>query len=750
MRTPGAWAGAVVGLLAGCVGPVDFDDAPCPCALGFVCTNGRCRPALDASNGKPDALASDALPPAPDARAPDARADASEPDAGAVDASTPRACDDPRCPNGAGCLDDVCVEWTQVASYFASRCATMAGGEVACWGGCALPSSPTVVPGLTDAVRTYMGGWQSCAIREEGRVSCWIGPEFCGRGLGEAAEVAFDGPVVDLALMNAPGFAGCGLLDDGRLQCWGDNSSGIYGREGPSSSTPITIETVPPVTKIRAIHGALRKMCIVHGETGSKLTCWSEGSSPVGPVDFGSIRDVEIDTGYFVVVLSETGIHFGSVLDVPQFSRVADSLGVERIAGPCRFDAGGSLQCNYIVLGTGYHPADLLGSVPDDPGDLTVTTDVRDFAAENFAVHVVDSAGRLLGFGSNEVGRVGTGVEPQPSGRFTVPLVPPRSTPRLGRQSGCAITPEGELVCWGYNNNVRGNLGRTGGQGPPRLVDLGDRTVLDARLFGNDVAFRSTALLVEESGANRVYVSGVFVPPGMAPRPDLFPEFRRITELDGAQTLDAVRDEICALLQNGTFRCVNEQGYVDVPEFASATDADLEWGGLYRLAIVDGRVICSPGVAACPDDLAQIQGAERVWGGSNFGMVLRDDGRIVTFGGHPIFGATPPRVTAGLTQVVGAETYRDHACFWKADGTTDCWGGNVQGQIDPDNPNSPIFAPYRLSGRYREVDVGEFFTCGTRISDDRIECWGDNERCNLGECPGLVYEDLVFLPSPVR
>lgn len=93
----------------------------------------------------------------------------------------------------------------------------------------------------SDIVQIIAGSSHSCALLEDGRVSCFGSGGSGQLGYGSSASVgdnesvttleplSFDSPAVQLAAGTAHS---CALLEDGQLFCWGDNSYGQIGHEG--------------------------------------------------------------------------------------------------------------------------------------------------------------------------------------------------------------------------------------------------------------------------------------------------------------------------------------------------------------------------------------------------------------------------------------------------------------------------------------------------------------------------------------
>jgi alpha-tubulin suppressor-like RCC1 family protein len=129
-----------------------------------------------------------------------------------------------------------------VATGLGHSCALRANGRVSCWGfngngqlgdGTTIDrAAPVDVAGLTDAAALTAGAFFTCALRAGGSVSCW---GFNGFGqLGDGTTVDRATPAAAAGLSNVMAIdAGvshaCAVMGDGDVRCWGDNSEGAVG-----------------------------------------------------------------------------------------------------------------------------------------------------------------------------------------------------------------------------------------------------------------------------------------------------------------------------------------------------------------------------------------------------------------------------------------------------------------------------------------------------------------------------------------
>ena len=131
----------------------------------------------------------------------------------------------------------------QIALGDSHTCALLSDGTVRCWGndtfgqlgiGAAMMSvgTPSTVPGLANVAQIATGGFHSCALKQNGTVSCW-GHNNAGQ-LGDGTQtdqympvdVAGLSGVAQLALGSAHT---CARMTDGTVECWGWNQSGQLG-----------------------------------------------------------------------------------------------------------------------------------------------------------------------------------------------------------------------------------------------------------------------------------------------------------------------------------------------------------------------------------------------------------------------------------------------------------------------------------------------------------------------------------------
>jgi alpha-tubulin suppressor-like RCC1 family protein len=151
-----------------------------------------------------------------------------------------------------------------LASHGNHSCALTSGGGVMCWGssdagqlgvGVAerLRASSVTVAGLEENIAAVTAGsFHTCVLTEAGGVRCW-GDNRLGQlgdgtsGTSRPAPVDVVGLEQGMAAIAAGGEHTCALTEDGILTCWGDNRYGQLGNgtggEGNFSPTPVGLRT---------------------------------------------------------------------------------------------------------------------------------------------------------------------------------------------------------------------------------------------------------------------------------------------------------------------------------------------------------------------------------------------------------------------------------------------------------------------------------------------------------------------------
>ena len=207
-------------------------------------------------------------------------------------------------PNNAGQLGDATVliaaansavsviavpEITTAAQVSPGRnhtCAVLENGTVSCWGrnadgqlgdGTTTGSRTPVQVSIATAAQVSAGARHSCAVLENGTVSCW-GRNADGQ-LGNGRNAGSNRPVQVSIATAAQVSAGdrhtCAVLEDNTVMCWGLNDSGQLGdTTTTSSNTPVLVTGITTATQVSA--GASHSCAVLEDNT---VRCWGAGGS---------------------------------------------------------------------------------------------------------------------------------------------------------------------------------------------------------------------------------------------------------------------------------------------------------------------------------------------------------------------------------------------------------------------------------------------------------------------------------------
>ena len=187
-----------------------------------------------------------------------------------------------------------------------------------------------------------------------------------------------------------------------------------------------------------------------------------------------------------------------------------------------------------------------------------------------------------------------------------------------------------------------------------------------------------------------------------------------------AESLAVGGSHACALLSNRTVACwgANVHGELgDGSRTDSATPVPVD-------GIRDAAAIASGVAHSC----AVVAGGVRCWGSNSNGQLgdgtTNDSDRPVAVQG---LHGTVRAIAAGLA----------HTCALLADGSVACWGSNANGELGNGTTvdSSTAVAVTGLSGPAAAIDAGDAHTCAL-IQDGTVQCWGWNIEGQLGNGGG--------------
>ena len=168
--------------------------------------------------------------------------------------------------------------YTTLSSGRNHNCAILADNSVSCWGN----NGGTFSGGfgtIRSAVSISAGGYHACAILDNGTVSC-SGSNGNGQ-LGDGTNTNSNSPVMTssfgtgrtaIAVSSGTEHT-CAILDDGSVSCWGSNGDGQLGDGSYTDrNTPVQTSSIGMGRTAVAISSGAYHTCIIV-DNGS-VSCW--------------------------------------------------------------------------------------------------------------------------------------------------------------------------------------------------------------------------------------------------------------------------------------------------------------------------------------------------------------------------------------------------------------------------------------------------------------------------------------------
>src|SRR5947208_9054220 len=285
----------------------------------------------------------------------------------------------------------------------------------------------------------------------------------------------------------------------------------------------------------------------------------------------------------------------------------------------------------------------------------------------------------------------------------------------------CMRLPDGTVQCWGRNNF--GQLGNGDGNLADSSVPVAVRGLTTAtRVVTGDS--HTCALLGD--GTVQCWGVGDSGQRGDGTFNNISTVPVAVVGLSNAAAVAARGYHSCALLGDGTVWCWGR-------------NVDGQLGNGTR-APVD----CSPGScgSSTPVRAGGITGAVAVIAGGYHTCALFGDGTAQCWGrnddgqlgdGTRISSSTPVPV-GGLTGAAAVSGGFYHTCALLGDGTVQCWGQNYEGQLGNGIVGGVSTTPVLVAGlaNVRAVSGGYRHTCAL-LRDGTVQCWGRNVEGQLGD-----------------
>ena len=569
-------------------------------------------------------------------------------------------------------------------------CAILDNGEVSCWGegyygqlgnGVTTETTPTLTSSLgtgRTAVAIASGGAHTCVILDSGEVSCW-GLGTFGQ-LGNGATSNKTTPTLTSSLgtgrtavaISSGGAHTCVILDNGDVSCWGFGTNGRLGNGGTSDkTTPTLTSSLGTGRTAVAISSGGAHTCVIldNGE----VSCWGYGNA--GQLGDGGTSDnttptltSSLGTGR-TTALSERDFNGNGVLNILE-QKILDVTG-KSIAG------GASLQC--VIL---------------DNGKVS-----------------------CWGWGVyGQVGNGGTSSKSSPtltsslgSGRTAIAV-------STGYAHACAILDNGLVSCWGQGNSGQlGNGGTSSKSSPTLTSSLGSGRTAIAISSG----YQHTCALLD-NGTVSCWGEGSDGRLGNGNEQDSLNPWP-VSSFGTGRTAVAISVgsfHSCAILDNGDVSC-----------WGKGSDGQLGNGGTSMKTLP--TLTSSFGTGRTPVAISS---------SSYYNCVILDNEAVSCWG--QLSYALPQRNSptspgsfgTGLTAKVIA-VGSEHACAILDNGLVSCWGENSHAQLGnggTSRKSTPTSTSSLGTGRTAiAISTGYQHTCAV-LDDGNVSCWGRSNSGQLG------------------
>ena len=588
-------------------------------------------------------------------------------------------------------------------------------GDISCLP-CEIESSlPVKVEGITNATAITAGSNHSCALHEDGTISCWgdnYGGQLGNEQSGENAYSSVPVSVADITDATAitAGFEhSCALHQDGTISCWGYNGSNQLGsKQIVESSVPVGVIGITDAT---AITTGFRHSCALR-ESGA-ISCW--GNNYYGQLGNGQSgpNTYSLDSAAPVEVASITD------------AKAITAGGNWNNGHSCALHQDGTISCwgdnTYGQLGNGSEDN---FSEPAKVIDITDATAVTTGSNHSCALH---EDGTISCWGNNYSGQLGN-RQSGPNTDSTMPVevegITEATAITADYSHSCALHQDGTISCWGSDGS--GQLGNGSEFDsavdfaiPVSVVDITDATAISAGYLHSCALHQDGTISCwgDNSSGQLDNGRGTYssAPVG-------------VVYITDAIAIAAGTDYSCALHQTGTISC---------------------WGSNWNGQLGNGTDTNS----SVPVQVQGITDATAITAGAHHSCALHQDGTISCWGGNTYgqlgngqsgddgydFSSVPLEVV-GIDDATAITAGSSHSCALHGGGIISCWGHNEYGQLG--NGQRGYDFDSALPARVADITDATAITAGSNHScalhqDGTISCWGDNQYGQLGNGPRL-------------
>lgn len=655
-------------------------------------------------------------------------------------------------PEAEPCLKTVDKNITRFFTFGSMHtCGLNPSGEAYCWGANdtgqlghggseakLYPEKVAMPAGVNYFTELDPGSWHTCAIGDDGNAYCW-GWALDGQlGNGDISD-----QYAPVKVVNPPGTNGfiqisagtwhtCGIADDNQAYCWGNGDRGQLG-DGTEASylVPMPVTNPAGVTGFTQISSARQHTCGM-GDDGNAY-CWGEGD--YGRLGNGSYSDETLPA----LVPPPAGVLFTSVK-----SGYYHSCATANDNNIYCWGWGGWGAVGIVTDTVVYDPT----QVTNPPG-VTLTT----LSTGWYHNCSIGSDSQAYCWGDGAYDQLGNGSTDDKFTPYPVTLpdgVSGFAEVTAGWWHSCAVTPDEEAYCWGYND---GRIGNGALADEPLPVQVIDSQIVSCDLefcvppIGQISSGTAHSCGIGEDGKVYCWGSGANGRLGNGGLADqTYPT--RVTVpvgLDNFTVVSSGDKHSCAVGNNGNAYC-----------WGSGANGRLGNGGTTDEA--SPVVVQKPlGVSSYIDIAA----------GDEHSCAIGNDGNAYCWGtgtngrlgnGGTVQQTTPVKVTmpAGVSAFTVIDVGATHSCAIGDDKNMFCWGAGLNGRLGDGSASDfalpvQVVRPSGVSG-WSALSLGESHSCGiTSDGNGHTYCWGNgaNGRLGMGDTNDQLQPKQVQYPTGV-
>ena len=627
-----------------------------------------------------------------------------------------------------------------------NTCALKENGTVWCWGfnnygqlgvGTRENSSrPLMILGLKNIVQISLKGEVGCALNGSGLVFCW---GFNGYGqLGDGSTMDRRSPIqvtglTDVSTIAVGNWHTCAVKVDGTVWCWGSNSFGQVGEQVTAERNRLHPAQVLGLAGVDSISLGLFHTCAV--KLDATVWCW-------GRNNYGQLGD-------------------GTTVNSFSPVQVAPLEGISAISArwdtTCAITTGETVWCWGSNSSRGLNLGGIeYSSVPISVMGLANVSKIQGTCA-------VKDDGSAWCWGGQDYDERAYVEGDVPWSRelgLRRLLLPPVYSTAHGPWTSCALTLDRTVMCWGYG--AYGGLGDGTMQRRQRADYV---SLLDAELVSltsgvcgvvdGKIEIRSVGtctIRAQQFGSAR-YLPAV-------PAVRSFSVGKGTQQITFSQIADAPVTATSILLSTSGDGKLSVVQLSTGPSSTCALTSDKKvscFGVIERGA--GNRTTDPTKTSVVPQVVPGLTGVKAISSGYH-SCVIRADDTVWCWGanfdrqlgnGSTAYGYRPSQVP-GLTDVASISVGLYHSCALKADRTVWCWGLNYDGELG-DGTSTERYLPVQVAGVSDVIalSAGAFHTCVV-LGSGRITCWGHNGFGQLGNgttggdhSPVAVQDDGPFL-----